>query len=275
MPPNKAVIDTTVFANALLKQTEDGRQARAAIAAIRETQLPVYAIKEFKAGPLRAYVWLHNRTVVANEWADAVRAIHSVWRQKNLQSTALEALADFQSSISRRLTSELAAKYPNLNVGDALRSEAMIWLKTVIYRAWRARRKTATRIIGPLKCYREAELKQSLNGTIDNFPTKCGVSDCCLREEMLKRPDLIQALLDACDQLPDKAETSKRRQVLRQLRRTPNRLLTESQCRALGDAVFAFQAPNDATILTTNVADHGPLAAAIGLSVVTPLDALK
>ncbi len=44
----------------------------------------------------------------------------------------------------------------------------------------------------------------------------------------------------------------------------------EKTCRSLGDAIFAFFAPADAAILTTNERDHRPLAAALGKSVDTP-----
>jgi hypothetical protein len=101
-------------------------------------------------------------------------------------------------------------------------------------------------------------------------PTYCGVDDCCLRQQFVRAPKTVEALLNACDKLPTKLETQKRRKALRQLYRTPGRVLDEEQCIALGDAVFAFQCPKDAVILTTNIKDHGPLAAAVGVSAVKP-----
>jgi hypothetical protein len=68
----------------------------------------------------------------------------------------------------------------------------------------------------------------------------------------------------------DKPETTKRRQALKQLARLPKRRLSEKDCRNLGDAVFAFQCPKDATILTTNLSDHRVLATAVGVSAVKP-----
>jgi hypothetical protein len=269
LPPPKALIDTTVLTDALLKQTADGHAARAALKAIPETQLPLYAIKEFKNGPLRSYVWLFNK-IAASSWTDAINAIPNVFMQRNLQQTALRAVADFQSSLASKRTDDLVRKYGNGRVGDWQTAEAKIWLKTLIVGAWRRRRKVTTRVIGPLSCYNETDIVVRENGTIDIKPTHCGVPDCCLRIQFVKKPDVVEALLDACDQLPDKNETRKRRQALRHLHRTPNRDLDEKQCFALGDAVFAIQCPKDAVILTTNIKDHGPLAAAAGVKAVKP-----
>ena len=47
-----------------------------------------------------------------------------------------------------------------------------------------------------------------------------------------------------------------------------------SDCRNLGDAVFAFFAPNTSAILTTNIRDHRPLAAAVGKTAISPKEVL-
>jgi hypothetical protein len=269
---DKALIDTSVLTDALLKQRSEGTAARDALTKFKQTELPVYAIKEFKAGPLRYYVWFHNKVVTTNRWEDAVDAIRKlgVTPQRNRQSTALQALVDFESHIGRSITSALAAKYPGSDVNEVKRSEARLWLKTLILRAWRKRRKVTTRVVSQLSCYPEAELKINSNGTLDDRPVGCPVQDCCMREPLIRRPDALASLLKACDRLPEKPETHKRRQVLRQLVRTPKRPLSDADCRKLGDAIFALQCPQDAVILTTNVVDHEPLANALGLSVARP-----
>jgi len=48
----RAFVDTTVLTDALLKVGEPRDRAKAAIARFVESLLPVYAIKEFQAGPL-------------------------------------------------------------------------------------------------------------------------------------------------------------------------------------------------------------------------------
>jgi hypothetical protein len=46
--------------------------------------------------------------------------------------------------------------------------------------------------------------------------------------------------------------------------------MLRKDCQALGDAYFAFFAPDDADILTTNLKDHCPLAESIGKTAVGP-----
>jgi hypothetical protein len=268
--PSKALVETTILTNALLKPTEEGRVARAAIANIPETLLPQYAIKEFKAGPLRGYVWFHNKVVSSSAWGDAVRAIPLIWRQHNKMATALKALTDFESSISKRMPPDLAKQYPNQTVGMILRAEGIIWLKTAIFRAWRKRRQLTTRVVAPLSCYPETDPELKTNGRIDDTPVVCGVDDCCLRPMFIKNLADIDKLISACDMCPPKAETQKRQKTLKHLRRLPDRNLSEAGCRSLGDAVFAIQCPKDAVVLTTNIADHQPLADAMGVSAVDP-----
>ncbi len=55
-----AFVDTTVLTDATLKIGDVAKIAKIAIKRYGKTQLPVYAIKEFKAGPLKNFVWLHN-----------------------------------------------------------------------------------------------------------------------------------------------------------------------------------------------------------------------
>jgi len=82
-------------------------------------------------------------------------------------------------------------------------------------------------------------------------------------------------MLAAFDKLPRKKETGRRKEALDYLHRTPRRALSENHCKALGDAVFVLQCPQDAILLTTNLQDHGPLADAIGVSALRPTDVLE
>jgi hypothetical protein len=80
----------------------------------------VYAIKEFKAGPLRNHVWFYNKLVVSKCWAEAVQAINAISRtpNRNKLSTALEAISEFESSLGNSLPKHLATKYPNTTLGE-------------------------------------------------------------------------------------------------------------------------------------------------------------
>jgi predicted nucleic acid-binding protein len=270
--PDKAFVDTSVLVDALMKQSAQGVHARAALLRYSETQLPVYTIKELKAGALRNYVWFHNKVATTDRWDNAVDAIRRIGAtpRRYLLSTALQALTDFNSSLGKRLLASLAKKYPGASEGEMKRAEAQIWLKTTIMRAWRKRRSLTTKVVNDLSCYRETDPTVKVNGMIDDRPVKCSVSDCCLRQEFIAHDVDVANLLSACNALADKSETMKRRKVLRQLHRTPKRNLIEEDCRALGDAVFALQCPTDAEVLTTNLGDHKPLAEAIGKTAVAP-----
>ena len=267
--PTKALVDTTVLTDALLKPTNEGETSRRALKRYEETILPQYALKEFKLGPLRGYIWFHTKVMDCG-WQDAVRAIPRLFRQYNKMSTAQRALADFNSSISRRLTSQLAEKYPGQTYGDVQDAEGALWLKTRIVRAWRSRRTLTTRVVAPLSCYTEREPKLMSNGRFDDKPVLCGVDDCCLRKTFTSNRAELEQLVGACKNLPPKPETDKRRRALKELLRQPTRQLSERDCRSLGDAVFAVQCPKDAVILTTNIKDHQPIATALGVAAVSP-----
>ena len=59
----KAFVDTTILADALLKKGDSGVAARGALQRYDKTELPVYAIKELKAVPIRNMAWFHNKLV--------------------------------------------------------------------------------------------------------------------------------------------------------------------------------------------------------------------
>jgi hypothetical protein len=92
---DRAFVDTTVLTDVLLNVGEPRDSARAALARFAETLLPVYAIKEFEAGPLANYCWIHNVLVNEQSMSRALRRVHAVSRtlQRYLTSTAIEAMA--------------------------------------------------------------------------------------------------------------------------------------------------------------------------------------
>jgi len=97
----KAVLDTTILTNILLKPQAEGKVARQALRNYGQTLLPQYAVKEFKAGPLRNYIWLYNKVLSCDSWIDAVATIPLLFRQANKMQTAMQAMVQFQSSITR------------------------------------------------------------------------------------------------------------------------------------------------------------------------------
>ena len=264
----QTIVDTTVFTDVLLKSDTQRTKAKAALAASSETLLPAYAVKEFKQGPLHSYVWFHNKVVVAGSWPEAINAIRSnLGYRRYLPATALQALQDFFGSIAQQLPADITQRYPGMTVEQAQLSELQIWLKQRIMRAWLKRRKVAT-VINPLSCYVEAEIETKASGQLDDKPTACNVPDCCLRQRYNGNLEAVKKLQQAC--IGTKNEVVKRRQALDRLISHPTKPYEEKHCRALGDAVFALECPAGGEILTTNIVDHEPLAAALNLTVRAP-----
>lgn len=261
--------------DALLKTGPLRDAARRGLRRFAESELPVYAIKEFKAGALRAYVWLHNKFATERSYARTLTAVHAMSRtlQRNLTSTAIEALATLASSTGPTEARTLEERYGSTAKLDTIQcDESRLALKAIIYKAWSARRSITTRVVCPLSCYEELEnVQEGRSGTLEIGRLGCTLGDeCCLRASLVERLSDIEALRNAAREQGSGREHSRRYQTLREIHRKPGRPLGRDECRHLGDAVFAFFAPSDATILTTNVKDHEPLANALGKVVQRP-----
>jgi hypothetical protein len=104
---------------------------------------------------------------------------------------------------------------------------------------------------------------------LDCKPVKCAAAVLCSMSQQLRaKSDLLVQLRRAVMSAEQKPENQKRAKALKEAIR--GREITEATCRSLGDAIFAFFAPIDSVILTTNDRDHRPLAAALGKTVEIP-----
>jgi len=269
----RVFVETTVLADALLKPGVRAKAAKDAINAADESLLPVYAIKEFKAGPLHHYVWFHGKLVTTQSWSKTLEQLRKTAMSSfkaRWVSTSVEALEAAAVKNRPVRLKQLVEKYgadatEDRTVCDRYR----LALRSIIMRGWKGRRKLTTRVIHELECYPEDELRED-RGLIELGETDCHPKDeCALASRLRREPKQLEALQNAVEQQPSKPENQKRLQTLRELRR-PSKKLSSSQCRHLGDAVFAFFCPQDATILTTNERDLRPLAEAVGKTVQTP-----
>src|SRR5437016_715638 len=263
---SKAYVETTILTNVLLKpgSTKEAA-AKLALGRYDETLLPVYSIKEWKAGPLDHYSYFHDKLVQTRSLAHTFAAINSLnpikeGRRKSTSWEALEAAAHLDS-----VKTQKALEGPG---DEELADRYRLALSSLIIRSWQKRRKVTTNTIQDLECYTEAEPKiDKKSGFFDLTPKECsGDRHCCLWDELKldANRDLLRALRDAIPETSTRYEDRHRRKVLKQLINTPKIPLDRNECRWLGDAVFAFFCPQDAVILTTNVSDHQPLAKAIG-----------
>lgn len=267
---SKAYVETTILTNILLKPgSKKEVAAKAALSRFETTLLPVYAIKEWKAGPLDHYSYLHDKLVTTRSLADSIAAINSLSPyyspyKRNTSFEALEAAVrlDVGASVSER-----DGKSRDEENADRYR----LILKSLIIRSWRKRRKITTQTIQDLDCYTEAEPKIGKDGLFDLRPQQCDRErECCLADSLKAQPSLLKALRDSIPETSIRREDRQRRHVLKALIKNRKLPLDRDQCRALGDAVFSFFCPADCSILTTNLRDHKPLAESIGKKAESP-----
>jgi hypothetical protein len=158
---SKAYVDTTILTNVLLKRRSPaGVVAEAALKRYSVTQLPEYAVKEFKKGPLSVFVWLHNELASTRSVADTVAAIQKVspTPQRYRVSTALEALSETMKATGAQTPKELLEKYGEAAKSDRVNcDEYRLALKALIYRAWTRHRRVTSAAVQPLSCYTVAK----------------------------------------------------------------------------------------------------------------------
>jgi hypothetical protein len=245
----------------------------AALALYADSEIPEYAIKELKAGPLQYLVWLHNCLVFEKKLSRTQqRVAAAVQHQPRRATTALQALAQEQASLSNRVSASLATTIGvNFDLDTWQATEIRISLRTRIIKGWKRRLNVAGRIGVKLSCYKDQEpAVNARSGELKIPGRECETTDCSMRPLLQGDLDSLKKLLDASNG-QGTAEGLKRATVLSKLHdKCP--ALSSKDCRKLGDAIFAFFAPPSADILTTNVRDHRVLASAVGKTAVSPAE---
>lgn len=248
-----AYIETTVLTDILLKpKTPKHDRAIAAFARYDSTLLPVYSIKEWKAGPLSYFAYVHGKLVQTRSIRNTLQALSVIRGYR--QSTAIEALT------------AAATLAHGLGTTDREHADSYrLALEYLIIRSWRKRRTITTKVVDELPCYSETAPELDKDGLFDLKPKFCDPEqECCLAPQLKSQPELLEALRNAISKTSTRPEDQKRRQALKQLIKHPKIVLDRDTCRNLGDAIFAFCCPETAVILTTNTRDHEPLAQSIG-----------
>jgi hypothetical protein len=271
---NKAYVDTTVLTDRLLKPGLKQEEAKKALAQFDTTVLPEYAFKELKAGPLEHYVYFYNKLLKTEDVGEALKSLGKLIDKYHdrKRSTALEAFDAAWQLIKAQTTEELGEEYEEGTLGEAAYEQLRLALKGLIMKAWKRRRKITSEVVLELPCYNETAPTESRNGRIRLPDKKCkGKARCCLASDLRQGPDEVEKLKDAISEdAPTNRENARRYKALREIKRKPKMDVDDKMCRSLGDAVFAFFAPDDAVILTTNVKDHRVLANALGKDAISP-----
>jgi len=255
------------LADALLKPGPRAEAAKAAIRRFDESLLPVYSIKEFKAGPLHHYAWFHGKLVQTKSWRASLEQLRRMGSSPRARwaSSAVEALEAAAQNRRNITLGELITKYGAIATEDRVICDSYGYtLGNIIRTAWKRRRKLTTGVVGELSCYSEGDVVQERELFEFGEMKCCPKDECALAGELRRNIATLKTLRDTVGAQPPKAENQKRFQVLRDFIRVPRQKLTPKQCVALGDAIFAFFCPSDATILTTNTTDITPLAEALG-----------
>lgn len=270
---SNAFIDTTILTDILLNTGERRNKAKESLSRFDKTILPVYAIKEFKAGPLRNVIYAHNKLATTGSFSKTIEAFQrlSLTPQRYKTATGLQALMVAQSSIAKKTMKHWVAKYGENCENDKVQcDECRLALKIKILAAWKRRRSIFTETVYPLSCYDEISPFEKFN-LIEDSPVKCRDGmDCAVKSFLTKSPSQLEKLKKAINPQSTKGEDLKRLKILKKISNHPRCELKDQECRSLGDAIFACLAPPDSVILTTNVRDHAPLAEALGKRAESP-----
>lgn len=267
-------MDTTVLVDALLKNGATKAIARDALSR-SVSRLPVYAIKEFRLGPLNNHIWLHNKLASSASLSEAFEALHSMSMtpRRYTTATAIEALRDGLSKLPS--LDKFAAEYGSATSTDAALCDSLrLSTKAKILGAWQKRRSMTSSVGFELSCFNESDPVELPSGLLKFQPAGCQKDrDCAVQDALRGRASELKTL-ELATANAEKRETQRRHQVLRKLRRKPNQQLSANECRALGDAVFALAAHEGETVLTTNTRDHEPLCTALGKTCSRPEEIL-
>lgn len=252
-----ALLDTTILANYCLAPTPIDRESiRAFLRKFTEVLLFRYAIKEFEAGPLRAFVLTHQCLI-------RERSLERVfdWIQKllgtprrNLPSTALKAISVAYRKAAPGLRDEY---FSDANMRKLMR----VHLKRHILDAWEARLTIGTRIIPDLPCYPEfGPVSEGKNLRLPQ--PRCYASQpCALALHLASEQADITHLLIAVRSMPRTNEVDRWDRSLTRILQGP---IGDRDCREVGDPFFSLFSPPDCVIITTNIKHHRPLANALG-----------
>ena len=274
---SKAFVDTTILCDALGLSSLPKAQTTAltALAQFKQTEAPIYGLKELRSGPLASWMLVYNVLV-------ASKSIEEATDRLNRQSSFRPRRA---SIVSRALISGLLAVMQSIKVRRKMhvnfdeKAELENHLLRCITKFWRKRQSVVSRLVQPLACFVDDELE-----LVDKQVRFAGASAGCVTGascgaaiELKKHPIEINKILVAlrppkkrANEAPEKRETSRRRAALKEvLARAPNEF-PRKDCPALGDAYFCIMAPTDCEILTTNRSDFEPMAEALGKKLKSP-----
>jgi hypothetical protein len=267
----KAFVDTTIMTDYLLKSGKQYCAARDVLAEFEHSELPAYAIKEFAAGPIRYFVWMHNKLASAKSLSHALSSLQSMSRspRKYWTAGAVQALKEAAEKyrFDQRTLNDLVNRYGSDAIVDEVQADQFrLAIKEIIYSAWADRRSFTSQVVEELDCFSEEPLRDQ-NGVIE-IVSKCKGA-CAVAKKLASRPKELKKLVNLLKDSA-KSENKHRYKALHDLARKPKVSVDKNTCRNFGDAVIVILAPHDSEIVTTNEEDFRPLADALGKSIKVP-----
>lgn len=268
MNSHSCFVETTVLAEALLKISTRRQSAVAMIAEYPHSILPVYSIKELKAGPLFGYRWVHDKLLEMKSFIE-VRNWIDIQYGSYRKGSAQEALNMGEEATLAGLEifngSMFASPRDARSVQEKMADSVRYHIRRRIQFAWRERRKITKSVSNELTCFAEsAPWIDESTGFYEDNRLGCDIGEqCCLAHGFsMRRGDLMKLKAAIKGSIKDE-DKRRRKAIYRLLNPKTNKTFGNEECRHLGDAVFVLQCPKECEILTTNIKDLKKLGAAL------------
>jgi len=265
-----AFLDTTILCDSLLAEDARQKAVRQALSTYQKTELPIYALREFRSGALANWVLGHNVLTSSATFAEAgtLMSRRGAFAPRKL-SVGMTALSQGLSAVLNVPATALPAPFHSGQgtAEEALKREVEAWIARKVFQAWQKRKKVASHHTHPLGCFIDSDLAMVGNQIRPKDERwECATGATCgaaleLKQQTADVEALVEALKEPGEGKKEKSETSGRRRALKDvLAKTPKEF-SHKRCRAIGDAYFCIVAPKAADILTSNKVDFEPLAA--------------
>lgn len=266
---NRAFVDTTILCEAIgLASEKKAKAALAALSRYKLTEVPTYGLKELRAGPLSSWLLAHNVLVAEDTIEAAQERLNKLSSFKPRQNVVTsQALLSGLVAVAQVGRAESGSDYD-------VKTELENYLCRRILAVWEKRR-TISNVVQPLSCFVDEELELEERQLRFQGGSGCVTKASCgaaieLKKEQGDVKKILVALRPPKEQASEKHETGRRRGALKEVLARDSKDFPKKDCRALGDAYFCIMSPKDAEILTTNLKDFEPMAAALGKTLSSP-----
>jgi predicted nucleic acid-binding protein len=266
-----AVLDTSILTDALLKNATRGEAVRECLSRFDQILVPGYAVKEFIAGPLTYFSWLHNRVTSEESLQAVFDWLHRISRtpRRYATSTVIEALREAAAHAKEHHLDSLTERHGRRTSLDAvIKDQLRLSLRGTILTAWARLRGYSSSIVDSPSCFRGGELSHA-GDLLLIAGSRCLGKECNLWPIASARASLV-ALQAAVEETRPSRERERRLAVMERVVATPGTPISEKECRALGDVMIVLSGPPDATIVTSNVRDFASLCRATEKEMMNP-----